>query len=674
MRTTSIIDETTANKVVDAIVIGAGFMGCMTAKKLAGKGYNVILVDSGSEPVGINSTSYNQCYKLHTGVHYLGDLATAIKCLDNSLAFGKEFKSCILSIDNPNAPPRRGQHFIMSNSLFGEKNNSSNDDKINYAKKMCEQLREHYRNKANKDPELLEIFGTPEDFIKYLKPESYQDTVQEEIRCLKEDGSEEAASVILGIETPESQVDIKKIREYFNTIINESKNITFKKNSRVIRVQQEHGSLTQTIELANGEFLRSKCVINCAWNKIEEIAKKSNIFVRSETREVRAKISIQGVLPKELKGMNTRIFSIGPHASITNLYEEDESERSAIITYEPITNALFFDPTTLQGSQELANFKKEISTKGKKEQLTKLIISGAGKYTKHMEKVVPLETRVGYVKVFKKEEDSTSIYDPNSIIHRRTDEGVEEFVLGHFACHGMKATYTPLFAENALCVFEQQIRKIGEIGKIINIFKTEFELSQKTNGDLFLINTLIYVSLKNYWESISDINEKLSANFQEIFQRIREKQPKLNEEIRNFSFYRRKVPFYPNQKVFSNQTDFGISDDYKKREQNSGFLTPPLTEFSYEHDADAKAKNIDLELNEITQAILNALEPQHLELLTRNPNLLGQVYNNITMSISPPENGKQNRHHQAFGLFAKNKMPMPPPYTHKHSQNVNYSF
>lgn len=112
MRNTSIINKNANDdEVADVVVIGAGFMGCMTTEKLAENGYKVILVDSGSEAIGTDSTSYNQCYKLHTGVHYLGDFETAIKCLDNSLTFGKKFKSCIISVDNPKAPPKKRAAF-----------------------------------------------------------------------------------------------------------------------------------------------------------------------------------------------------------------------------------------------------------------------------------------------------------------------------------------------------------------------------------------------------------------------------------------------------------------------------------------------------------------------------------------------------------------------------------
>lgn len=553
----------------------------------------------------------------------------------------------------------------MSNSLFGEKNNNSNADKINYAKKICEQLREHYKNKVNKDAELLQIFGTPENFIKYLKAENYKDTVQEEIFCLKEDGSEEAAKVILGIETAESQVDINKIRKYFNAMIDESKNINFKKNSRVLRVQQEYNSLVQTVELASGELLRSACVINCAWQNIEKIAKASNIFIPSGTREVRAKISIRGILPKELKEIHTRIFSIGPHASITNLYESNESERSAIITYEPITNALFFDPVTIEGSQKLANFKRRLDNEEKKEVLVQSIINGTERYTKHMGKVIPVETRVGYVKVFTKEGDSTSIYDPKSIIHSRTDEGVEEFNLGHFACHGMKATYIPSFAQNTFYLFEKQHERIQRIKGLIANFKKNFNLDQEANNFSFLINTLLYVSLKNYWDSVVDLSElegkpsnrstkdlesKLTKAAMQIIRRIKGLQWDLNEEIKRF----------PNERQLKSShfdpfltSDFPPSFDTCEKQDEASPLSIYHDEFSSERE-NVETENSGFDPNEIAQIFVSSLKPEHFQVLANNPSLIFQVYQAIKLSISPPKTGKNcGASSSQLGLFAE---------------------
>jgi hypothetical protein len=61
------------NFMYDVTIIGAGFSGAYATLELAKDNYKILLVESREKVIGTNSASYNQRYKLHSGVHYFGD-------------------------------------------------------------------------------------------------------------------------------------------------------------------------------------------------------------------------------------------------------------------------------------------------------------------------------------------------------------------------------------------------------------------------------------------------------------------------------------------------------------------------------------------------------------------------------------------------------------------------
>ncbi len=149
------------------LFIGAGFSGALAALEYSKSGsaadsadtVPTLLIDQNSEVIGKNSSSFNECYKLHLGVHYFGDPDTAEQCLEDSLSFASQFKEFLLG--KPGDPWQRGTHLIMSNSVI--------DNAEAKARAVCEKLRELYKEKIEEDP-TKKLFGEPANFIKYLKP------------------------------------------------------------------------------------------------------------------------------------------------------------------------------------------------------------------------------------------------------------------------------------------------------------------------------------------------------------------------------------------------------------------------------------------------------------------------------------------------------------------------
>ena len=65
-------DPKTSKQHFDVAVIGAGIAGTFTAIQLAKQlGLKVALIEKESKILPASSTTMNQCYKLHTGVHYI---------------------------------------------------------------------------------------------------------------------------------------------------------------------------------------------------------------------------------------------------------------------------------------------------------------------------------------------------------------------------------------------------------------------------------------------------------------------------------------------------------------------------------------------------------------------------------------------------------------------------
>lgn len=571
------------NTVYDVIVIGGGFAGSFTALELLKKGYKVLHIDKDSSILGSSSSSYNECYKLHTGIHYLGDLETARQCLLGAIEFAKEFREFIQG--NPGDPWRKGRHYIVSNSLFE-------------AKELCGNLQKLYEEKVIEDSDNA-VFGDPKEFIKYLSPEEYSyvaseipytnegytfevmyDIVPEnnflkpnklylylQENCLKfkvfnkgiveefcidetdpeldsikavlasrlknnsdedndypvppvisiaelenkleikrknliyqgekeltleqkkilykytskfnmafsENGEVESIHVTLGIETPESQIDIKKLKVYLEKELASYPSYTFVPNSEVNLIAFEKSTLNYSVEakLLHGQpnkknTYKGAGVVNCTWHNMEALDREIGYVAQDEStlilpsgqkevikneRFIRIKISLLVELPEVLKSINTCIFSCGPHMSFTNL-----GDGTAVITYEPVTNAgAYLAGTTILNEKLQALYREKlIPDAGMGKDFAQKIMEGAARYLPDLKNpnCIVKEVRLGHVKIFVKDGKNFSLNDKDSAIHDRKETGVEEKGLCYLSHSGMKMTYTKKGAEIIASKFE----------------------------------------------------------------------------------------------------------------------------------------------------------------------------------------------------------------------------
>lgn len=322
----------TGSRIVDqgdvVVIIGAGLSGSFAAREIAKK-RKVWLIEKEDDIIPEASSSVAECYKLHLGLHYAGDLATAIQCLERSVQFARENAEFILG--KPGDPCRRGRHYLLSNSL-------TEPFKV---KGVIGELKKRYAELIAQDTK-NKVFGELEDFIKILNEKDYPEVAKEiDINPLKistdSKHQKAPAKVVLAVETAESQIDIKKLKASLKQALESNKNVTILKNIEVVRSAYAKDKLgyVLTLKHKNGEVqeLQAPVVVNSAWQNIEKIEKQMGYCAPNPSLVIRIKVSLVIQLPDELRNTNTAIFSVGPYISLTN-----QGDGTAILTAEEFTN------------------------------------------------------------------------------------------------------------------------------------------------------------------------------------------------------------------------------------------------------------------------------------------------------------------------------------------------
>lgn len=497
------------DEAYDVVVIGAGFAGSFSAEIMSRPGRDrdnckILLIEAGDRLIPSTSSSASQCFKLHTGMHYAGHVETALRCLEDSVSFARDFKDCLVK----GRPSRRGRHFFTENSMYDYAQVESIASRLK--QKYTDLVAENLKNK---------VFGEPEDFIRRLKKAEYpyvaESIPQPDFRDDEGQLKPDPTHVGLAYETGESQIDLNLMRARLEEQMladssdgKSHRNLTFSPNHTVLSMHplsDSFGYLLRVRDNGTGRVkaIRAKGIVNCAWQNIEKLGRDLGFYV-PDGRLIRVKVSLRVRLPESLRDMNTCIFAVGPHCSITN-----QGDGTAIVTYEPVTNAGSYEPGFLDRDSSLAHLvgQQLYPDRGVGQQLTRDILRGAAYYVPELTQAVTEQVKLGYVKMFKNPGENSSIYSKDSAIHRRTEDGIEDQGGEPYLVNsGMKMTYTQSNAAKVWSVMKRRMDRMKTVdgflaGVHYYLVREEIDWAGNDDGegmDRTLRHYLFYHGFKQY--------------------------------------------------------------------------------------------------------------------------------------------------------------------------------
>jgi hypothetical protein len=496
-------------KEYDVIIIGAGLAGASLAPEIAATGYNVLLIDEGKELIGTQSSSYCQSYRIHNGSHYIKDLPTAKKCLEESIKFVKKYPHFTIGYKTNEKILQTypGRSVIMSNSEFPP------NDAIN----AFQELKKHYDTLVSESKE-NKIYGDPNNFIKYLITNECPE-IAKDIPFFSKDDKVISISPAMIVEIPEFLIDIQKCRSNL-----ESSFLKFHGqlmlNQKVIEITflpDDLKYLVTTIDVYNGEknIYKTKAIVNCSWQEIELLGKKLESYTTFE-KLVRIKASLLIELPLQLRNISNYIFGIGNYATLTNL-----SNGYAVVTFEEATQIGEYIITaeyqkaslTLESGARKITYNKNgcIQLEFKEKEIVDKIWKGIIRYFPALAAASPKELRIGYVKTINGMCNHKRI-SPDGTVH-----GIQQQGLCYIDLHGMKATFAVNAAEQCLKKLNTNIafRKylLCQLYALKNKDK-KYERSETPSDCQFLISQGIFCSkFKNQKiNSVIDILEPSIPN------------------------------------------------------------------------------------------------------------------------------------------------------------------
>lgn len=400
-------------------VIGGGVAGLSAADLLAREGYQVTVYEGRSELLA--GTSDATPCRLGVGFHY-PDEETSLQCLRVSLNLIKNYPHYKFGADNPKTKHlQRSRYFIVKDSQFPK-------EKILSAWKK---IQNEYTRLVNCDPSNA-VFGPPENFIVYLKPEDYINDI-------------EPSKVELAVETAECFLNWPLYKKELTDAIFGNPNINVELNSEVVDAKQNEDGSFKLLLKSNKTHKTTESVfpsiVNASWQNIEALDIKAGFQISKEhTPTNRIKVMIEVALPKELSDLKSMFFCFGAHGAFTNL-----GNGRGFITYEPVTNIVCEKgPYISENSQRYLMGQVE---EHEKEEFGRRIIEGLSNYIPAIKKAKFISARFGNVKTY----GDINLNHPESAHHKRRELGVRALKIGWIDDASMKLVNCK---ENAEIVLE----------------------------------------------------------------------------------------------------------------------------------------------------------------------------------------------------------------------------
>lgn len=452
-------------------VLGGGAGGCGVALELANAGHKVTIIEK-REKLLSGSSDHTPC-RLGLGFHY-SDINTAKKYLHATISFLKKYPNFIVASDqNVSHPHRRGQYFIVKDSLFPP----------NKILDVYAELKEEYKRLVKEDP-ANKVLGDPNDFYRPMTVKEFQDGVNTNY-------------VLAGIETAEQVLDWPEFKKHFIKEIENHPNITIIKDTEV--TDASHNDLSDgfrlTLKNKNEEtqLLDTNFIINCTWENVEAINHRLGFFTPPDARTNRLKVIIEIKLPEDFEKLgpvNSKFFCFGPHCSFTNV-----GNGTGFISYEPVTNIEASTSLTLPLlSQRLLDGK---ANDEEKLEYGEKILAGVVQYIPKLKDAEVLTTSFGIVKT--KGKGIIDIYAANDSFHRRDYSGVEEQQIGLISNSCMKLLYFLDNASETKSLVDEHIKIDTAINGIVSKVKSTGGNDKVLQHELkkHIKNNLTFNAVKN---------------------------------------------------------------------------------------------------------------------------------------------------------------------------------
>lgn len=404
--------------------------------------------------------------------HYIDKKSTE-KQLDSTLHVGVHYKKYLRSYSD------RTYYLIHKNTLFSP-----------------EQIRNHYnwvksiyKEKVKNNPEIEKIFGPPDELSIELDPKDYKSLINSE------------ENYELGFSNKEFTLDLPKLREDIkNTILND-KHITLQTNTRVTNIKPTVAGYELDIQPKDGKArtIKADFVINAAWHNIPMLSKSIDPAKKLDKFSFRLKrmieVDVSAILDEKKK--NSVFVGIGPFTAITYI-----DKNTAYLTYEPKTNVAKTYGSEIDEAMKIL-LKGNLSEEEAKE-AAQQIIDGAKKYL-NLEgiKFDPKKHKIKHGIVITSG-DNNNLDDPNSDIHKRSEDGIKEKFYDYLENYAFKLIYGFTNGEKVVSI----IKKKSIIKPIIDrLACSSIEQSSNTNNNEDTINfkRIITQTMNNKERMLSEL-------------------------------------------------------------------------------------------------------------------------------------------------------------------------
>ena len=411
----------------EVVIIGAGIAGVSAALQLA-KHAKVTLIDKQHI---FSGSSRNNPGRMGHGFHYI-DFETARMYLHASIAVQRNYPDFLIGKNLPlQHPIRRGRYYITINSIFS----------CAQIMRTYMQLQQEYQRLVADDP-ANEVFGSPEQFMKILSPEDYQDLVNAEL-------------VVGAVETAEHLFNWPEFVIYIRRIIAEHANIILLEDTEVIEIKPRHvldsrfTIMTKTTSDGTARACNTNFIVNSTWENIDYLNETACSRYINRMRTNRLKCFLEVRLPESLVNFNSAFFCMGPFCMFANI-----GDGRAMLTLADVTNMACSH--ALRIDKDMARYLAGNVSVEEKLDIAHEILAGVGKYIPDIINAKFIDVKFGIVQT-QGELNLSDLLDPSAAHHIRNYHGIREEYQGLISNPAMKLFY---FVENGRQVEQFYLKQL----------------------------------------------------------------------------------------------------------------------------------------------------------------------------------------------------------------------